>query len=82
MKWVRDKKAWVTALNLISVAREQVKVPCLILWNKRDPAKSLSTGWRKIQCGVKQYNWDHSPQIRATNELSAAIDEFFREILH
>jgi pimeloyl-ACP methyl ester carboxylesterase len=78
MKWVRDEKAWATALALISVAKEQPRVPCLILWGKRDPAKYLFTGWRKIHCETEQYNWDHSPQIRATEELAAVIDEFIR----
>jgi pimeloyl-ACP methyl ester carboxylesterase len=81
MKWVRDEKAWATALDLISVAKEQPKVPCLILLGKRDPAKYLFTGWRKIHCETKQYNWDHSPQIRATEELAAVIDEFIRRQL-
>ncbi len=82
MKWVKDNKAWKTALNLISVASEQPEVPCLILWGRRDLAKLLLTGWRKIRCDVKQFNWDHSPQIRATNELAVVIDGFFSDLLH
>ena len=70
MKWVKDEKAWATALDLISVAKEQPKVPCLILWGKRDVVKHLFTGWSKIHCETKQYNWDHSPQIRSTEELA------------
>jgi pimeloyl-ACP methyl ester carboxylesterase len=81
MKWVRDEKAWATALDLISVAREQPRVPCLILLGKRDPAKYLFTGWKKIHCETKQYNWDHGPQIRATEELAVVIDEFIRRQL-
>jgi len=79
MKWVKDDKAWATALDLISVATEQPRVPCLILWGKRDVAQYLFTGWRKIHCEIEQYNWDHSPQIRATEELAATIDEFVRK---
>ena len=78
MKWVRDEKAWATALDLISVAKEQPRVPCLILWGKRDLARYLFTGWSEIRCETKQYSWDHSPQIRATEELAAVIDEFIR----
>ena len=78
MKWVKDEKAWATALDLISVAKEQPRVPCLILWGRRDPAKYLFTGWRTIHCEIEQYNWDHSPQIRATEELAVVIDEFIR----
>jgi len=78
MKWVRDEKAWATALALISVAKEQPRVPCLILWGRRDLVKYLFTGWRKIHCETEQYNWDHSPQIRATEELAVVIDEFIR----
>ncbi len=78
MKWVKDEKAWATALDLISVAKEQPRAPCLILWGKRDLVKHLFTGWRKIHCETKQYNWDHSPQIRATEELATVIDEFIR----
>ena len=81
MKWVKDEKAWATALDLISVIKEQPKVPCLILWGKRDLAKYLFTGWSKIHCETKQYNWDHSPQIRATEELAVVIDEFIRSQL-
>jgi len=81
MKWVKDEKAWATALELISVAKEQPRVPCLILWGKRDPVKYLFTGWGKIHCETKQYNWDHSPQIRATAELAVVIDEFIRRQL-
>ncbi len=78
MKWVKDEKAWATALDLISVDREQPRVPCLILWGKRDLVKYLFTGWEKIHCETKHYDWDHSPQIRATEELAAVIDEFIR----
>jgi len=81
MKWVKDEKAWATALDLISVAREQPRVPCLILWGKRDLVKHLFTGWSKIHCEAKQYNWDHSPQIRATEELAAVINESIRRQL-
>ena len=78
MRWVRDEKAWATAFDLISIAKEQPKVPCLILWGKRDLARHFFTGWRKIHCETKQYNWDHSPQIKATEELAVVIDEFIR----
>jgi len=81
MKWVKDEKAWATALDLISVAKEQPKVSCLILWGKRDLAKYLFTGWSKINGEVKQGNWNHSPQIRATGELAVIIDEFIRSKL-
>jgi len=81
MQWVKDDKAWETALGLISVDKEQPRSPCLVLWGKRDPAKYLFTGWRKIHCESKQYDWDHSPQIRATEDLAIAIDEFIKEKL-
>jgi len=78
MKWVRDEQAWATAVNLISVAKEQPRVPCLILWGTKDLARCLFTGWREVNCETEQYNWDHSPQMRATEELAAVIDEFIR----
>jgi len=78
MEWVKDEKAWATALDLISVAKEQPRVPCLILWGKRDLAKHLFAGWKESHCETRQYDWDHSPQIRATEELAAVIDEFIR----
>ena len=80
MKWVRDKKAWTTSLELFSVVSEQPRVPCLILWGRKDPARLLLTGWRKIHCETKQYNWDHSPQIKATDELAVVIGEFISNL--
>jgi pimeloyl-ACP methyl ester carboxylesterase len=81
MKWVKDSKAWMTALFLIAKTSKTPKAPCLILWGKKDPARTLLSGWRKIHCTVKQLNWDHSPQIRATTELAHEIDEFINETL-
>lgn len=78
MRWVKDEKAWATALDLITVAKEPPGVPCLILWGKRDPVRFLFTGWRKIHCETRQYNWDHSPQIRAIDDLAAVVDEFIK----
>jgi pimeloyl-ACP methyl ester carboxylesterase len=80
-KWVKDEKAWATAVDLISVAKEQPRVPCLILWGKRDTAKYLFTGWRKKDCETRQYNWGHSPQITATEKLAVVIDEFIKRQL-
>ena len=78
MSWVKDEKAWATAVDLISVAKEQPSVPCLILWGTKDLARYLFTGWREVNCETEQHNWDHSPQIRATEDVAAAIDEFIR----
>jgi pimeloyl-ACP methyl ester carboxylesterase len=82
MKWVKDKKSWTNAIYLISETATIPKVPCLIIWGKRDPARILLTGWEKIHCMTKQFNWDHSPQIRATTELAHEIDEFINRTLH
>jgi len=76
MKWVKDGRAWATALHLLSIVNEQPRVPCVILLGERDPATYLFTGWQKVHCETKRYNWDHSPQIRATDQLAAVIDEF------
>lgn len=81
MNWVKNEEAWAIALDLISVVKEQPKVPCLILWGKRDPVKYLFNGWKNINCQKKEYNWDHSPQIRATEGLAMIIDEFIKSLL-
>lgn len=80
MKWVRDKKAWTTAMELVSTTSKSPKVPCLVLWGRRDPARILLTGWRKIACIKKLFNWDHSPQIRASAELTLVVDEFIKTL--
>jgi pimeloyl-ACP methyl ester carboxylesterase len=79
MKWVKDANAWKTALALLSAVRIQPTITCLILWGKRDPARILLSGWRKIRCQARQYDWDHSPQIRDTDQLVVVVDEFFRQ---
>ena len=76
MKWVRNGKTWATAVDLLSTVNEQPRVPCMILLGKKDPATYLFTGWQKVRCETKQYNWDHSPEIRAPDQLATAIDEF------
>jgi pimeloyl-ACP methyl ester carboxylesterase len=78
MEWVKDGKGWETALDLFSVAEVQPRVPCLVLWGKRDLVKHLFTGWEESHFETRHYDWDHSPQIRATEELADVIDEFIR----
>jgi pimeloyl-ACP methyl ester carboxylesterase len=81
MRWVKDEQAWATASNLISVAKEQPRMPCLVLWGKRDVAQYLFTGWREVNCEVEKHDWDHSPQIRSIEELATVIEAFItREI--
>lgn len=78
MKWVRNGKTWAMAVDLLTTVTEQPKVPCVIFLGKKDPATYLFTGWQKVHCGTKQYNWDHSPQITTPDQLANAIDEFIR----
>ncbi len=80
MNWVKDNKAWSTALNLISATDWRPSAPCLILWGKRDPARLLFSEWKQFYCDVRKYDWDHSPQVRATEELAIAIDEFVHTV--
>ncbi len=81
MNWVKNEETWLTVLDLVSVAKEEPRMSCLILWGKRDPVKYLFTGWKKINCEVEEHEWDHSPQIRATEELAIAIDKFIKREL-
>jgi pimeloyl-ACP methyl ester carboxylesterase len=79
MSWVKDDKAWATAIGLISAIRDASVIPCLVLWGRRDLARRLFGGWKGLHCEGRQPNWDHSPQVRATDELAAAIDTFARQ---
>ncbi len=78
MQWVLDRKAWASALSLLAPVRDQTKVRCLVLWGRRDVARRLITGWRRVSCESRQYEWGHSPQITAVSQLADIIDEFVR----
>lgn len=79
MKWVFDGRAWKTAARLISAVRGQPRMPCLVVFGERDPARRLFSGWKGIGCKIRVFQWGHSPQVTATSELAAVIDEFIRK---
>jgi pimeloyl-ACP methyl ester carboxylesterase len=81
MKWVLDRNAWKTALRLFSAVEGRPRVPCLVVFGKRDPANRLFGGWKRIGCEARIFDWGHSPQVTATSELAAMVDEFVRKSL-
>lgn len=79
MKWVKNRETWATArtiLSSLSLKETQPKVPCLVLLGKKDPIRFFFTGWKKVDAKVKKCEWDHSPHIRAIEELAQEIDHF------
>ncbi len=81
MKWVHGRDAWKTALGLFSAAEARPDVPCLVVFGVQDPAKRFFGGWKRIGCEARTFAWGHSPQVTATAELAAIIDEFARKSL-
>jgi len=81
MKWVLDRNAWKTAMGLFAAAEGRTDVPCLVVFGERDPAKRLFGGWKRIGCEKRIFTWGHSPQVTATVDLAAIIDEFARKNL-
>jgi len=78
MRWVFDGNVWKTAVQLISAVRRRPTVPCLTVHGIRDPALWLFGGWKRVGCETRKCDWGHSPQVTATAELAAIIDEFIR----
>ncbi|MFH1401572.1 MAG: alpha/beta fold hydrolase [Parcubacteria group bacterium] len=84
MKWVRNKKMMATAQAFLIPPEKhtQIKAACTVFLSGRDPIKNLSSGWKRISgCKIKKFDWDHSPQLRATNELVDAIDDFIKRLV-
>ncbi|MDD5145842.1 MAG: alpha/beta hydrolase [Candidatus Pacebacteria bacterium] len=81
MKCLRNKLVNKTGRNFLTPVREEApKIPCVVFLGSRDPVRFFFTGWKKLNCPVRKFNWDHSPQIRATDELVKEIDRFIKEI--
>ena len=80
MSWVRNGALWQSAMSLVLPVIAQPRVPCLVLWGRRDPGRWLFPGWKKLGGEVGLHDWDHSPQIRQTGELASVIDEFARRL--
>lgn len=78
MRWVKDSQAWANALRLFAAVRHKTTVPCLVLSGRRDVARLLFTGYRRIGCDARQYDWGHSPQVTAVSQLASIIDELIR----
>ncbi len=80
MKWVRNRETWATAHAFLSVPKKhtQPKVRCLVLLGKKDPVRFFFTGWKRIECQMKEMALDHSPQLRAVDKLVDEIDNFIR----
>jgi pimeloyl-ACP methyl ester carboxylesterase len=77
-KWVRDGRAWATALSLMAPVGLKPMVPCLAIWGKNDLMRRLLPACKHLGCETSERKWDHSPQIRATDDLALAIDRFVR----
>jgi pimeloyl-ACP methyl ester carboxylesterase len=78
MRWLKDRMAWRTTLQLFARQRPQSDLPCLVLWGRKDWPRYLFTGWKRLACETRVYGWGHSPQIVNTGELADVIDGFIR----